>query len=135
MPIDYKKYPKDWKTVIRPAILTRAFNHCEYCNIKNGITVIRGEYYGRQVYQNDDGDIFDADTSQRIGADYVGTVGDKPYTTIVLTIAHLDNDVTNNDYANLRALCQRCHFRIDKELHQANSKATREAKKKQHKLF
>ena len=34
-------------------------------------------------------------------------------TYIVLTIAHLDHDPRNNDAANLKALCQRCHNRHD----------------------
>jgi len=32
---------------------------------------------------------------------------------VVLTIAHLDHDITNNDYANLKALCQFHHLRYD----------------------
>ena len=28
---------------------------------------------------------------------------------VVLTIAHLDHDITNNNPENLRALCQKCH--------------------------
>jgi 5-methylcytosine-specific restriction endonuclease McrA len=32
---------------------------------------------------------------------------------VVLTIAHLDHDPTNNTWDNLRALCQRCHLRHD----------------------
>ena len=35
MPIDYKKYPKNWKTEIRPRILARAQNKCERCGIEN----------------------------------------------------------------------------------------------------
>ena len=34
---------------------------------------------------------------------------------IVLTIAHLDQDITNNDHKNLMALCQRCHIIWDKK--------------------
>jgi hypothetical protein len=34
MPIDYKKYPKDWKQ-IRQRILERADNKCECCGLKN----------------------------------------------------------------------------------------------------
>ena len=33
--------------------------------------------------------------------------------TVVLTVAHLDHDPANNDMANLRHLCQRCHNRHD----------------------
>lgn len=32
---------------------------------------------------------------------------------VVLTIAHIDQDPTNNDYSNLRALCQKCHNTLD----------------------
>ena len=34
MPIDYKKYPKNWKSEIRPSILKRANNCCEFCGVK-----------------------------------------------------------------------------------------------------
>ena len=37
MPIDYKKYPSNWLTEIRPRILKRANYTCEFdgCNFKN----------------------------------------------------------------------------------------------------
>ena len=35
MPIDYKKYPPNWKTEIRPHILNRANNKCELCGVEN----------------------------------------------------------------------------------------------------
>jgi hypothetical protein len=38
MPIDYKKYPKNWKTEIRPAILERAKNRRQTLNKKRGLT-------------------------------------------------------------------------------------------------
>lgn len=133
MPIDYKDYPSDWKTVIRPAILTRAFNHCEFCNIKNGIVVIRGERDGTECYQDDNGYIYDANTSYKISEDYLGAGFTKGFTTIVLTIAHLDHDTTNSDYANLRALCQRCHNRYDRPNRNANIQAKKLLK--QPKLF
>ncbi|WP_234733251.1 hypothetical protein [Tellurirhabdus bombi] len=34
---------------------------------------------------------------------------------VVLTTAHLDQDVTNNRFWNLKALCQRCHFAHDRQ--------------------
>jgi hypothetical protein len=115
MPIDYKDYPANWKTEIRPAILTRAFNCCEFCNIKNGIIVLRGRYKDIEVYQDDDGNIYDAFDSERIGANYVGDIDDfGTFVKIVLTIAHLDHNTEHNDYSNLKALCQRCHNRYDR---------------------
>ena len=35
MPIDYKNYPDNWKTEIRPATLKRAGNKCENCGAEN----------------------------------------------------------------------------------------------------
>lgn len=35
MPIDYKKYPLNWLSEIRPRILKRAENKCENCGIGN----------------------------------------------------------------------------------------------------
>ena len=39
---------------------------------------------------------------------------------VVLTVAHMDSDVTNNEPANLRALCQRCHLTHDVAQHTRN---------------
>jgi hypothetical protein len=36
------------------------------------------------------------------------------WTTIVLTVAHLDQDKGNNRFSNLAALCQRCHLNHDR---------------------
>lgn len=47
---------------------------------------------------------------------------------VILTIAHLDHDVTNNDQSNLRAWCQRCHLTYDRFLHARNAAATRARK-------
>jgi hypothetical protein len=114
MPIDYKKYPANWKTEIRPAILRRAMYKCEKCKIENGSVVLRGMWNGVECYQDEHGTIFDAATSEVIGADYVGEVHPtNKLIRIVLTIAHLDHDINNNDYSNLKALCQRCHNRLD----------------------
>lgn len=34
---------------------------------------------------------------------------------VILTVAHLDRDTTNNDDSNLKALCQRCHLNYDRK--------------------
>lgn len=130
MPIDYKKYPPNWKTEIRPAILERANNCCEYCLVPNYKYIIRGTYNDVEVYQDDDGNIWDASTSRHIGSDYVGEVHPtNTFIKIVLTVAHLDHDTNNNDYKNLKALCQRCHLNYDKEHHAKNSRQTLKRKK------
>lgn len=43
---------------------------------------------------------------------------------VVLTVAHLDHDTTNNRPENLRAWCQRCHLTYDAEHHAANRRKT-----------
>ncbi len=35
MPVDYARYPPNWKTKIRPRILERAENCCEVCGEQN----------------------------------------------------------------------------------------------------
>lgn len=89
MPINYKDYHPEWKTVIRPRILDRAKNKCEFCGIEN---------YAMS----------------------------KRNTKVVLTIAHLDHNKSNNADENLRALCQACHLAYDSEIHIANRKRNRE---------
>ena len=44
---------------------------------------------------------------------------------VVLTVAHMDHVKSNNDPANLRALCQRCHLDWDLDHHMSNARRTR----------
>ena len=47
---------------------------------------------------------------------------------VILTIAHLDHDPTNNDEAtNLRAYCQKCHLNMDAVHHAETRTAARHA--------
>ena len=77
MPIDYKRYCKDWKKRSYFIRFIRARNKCEKCGAVN--------YESHPV------------------------TGSK----VILTVAHLDHDITNNSFFNLRALCQRCHLQYD----------------------
>ena len=137
MPIDYKLYHPNWKTVIRPDILNRDENCCKFCKVPNGITVCRGKWCDVDAYQDEDGEIFDADNGTYLGDDYVGEVwggtGKQVIAKIVLTIAHLDHNIDNNNYDNLAALCQRCHNRYDRKNRDKNRKANK--LKKQPELF
>ena len=127
MPINYKDYPDNWKTEIRPYVLSRACNHCEFCGVSNGAEILRGVWQDIECYQDMGGNIYDANNSKFIGADYVGEVSSvNKIITVVLTVAHLDHDVKNNDMDNLRALCQRCHNRWDKEHRKVSRQLKRE---------
>jgi ribosomal protein L37AE/L43A len=123
MPIDYKKYPKNWKTEIRPNILQRAENKCEFCNVENHKIIIRGKWNGVECYQDENGYIYNAENSEYMGGDYLGEVHPtNKLIKVVLTVAHLDHDINNNDYSNLKALCQRCHNRHDIGFRKVNRK-------------
>jgi 5-methylcytosine-specific restriction endonuclease McrA len=52
--------------------------------------------------------------------------------TVVLTISHLDHDPANNEPANLRALCNRCHLAWDSNYHAENRRLRRLQWEKDH---
>lgn len=88
MPIDYKKYSKDWKQV-REKVMTRAGQvrdekgkiikeaRCELCPAINKLLH--------------------------------WLTGSK----VVITIHHINFNHTDNRMINLLALCQRCHIKLD----------------------
>lgn len=135
MPCDYSKYPPNWKTEIRPRILERADNKCEWCGAPNGEWVVRdkaGRWHDMGTYIND----FSEQSRYYLDKTYPGwdegEEGLKPF-KVVLTIAHLDHDETNHNVkdSRLAALCQPCHLKYD-----APEKARRRRKKKyQNSLF
>lgn len=110
MPIDYKKYPSNWKSEIRPAILLRAENKCEWCGLNNGQMVYRCRVNKKMNWFERKEDIYALGLPEGL-ADFWT---EKPV-KVVLTIAHLDHDETNHDVQleRLAALCQLCHLRYD----------------------
>lgn len=107
------RYPADWKK-IRAQILERAHHRCEQCGVPN------------HAYRNN----------------VTGEVTDDPWVTenwicvdedsvarIVLTIAHLNHQPEDCRPENLKALCQRCHLRLDGNLHAQHAAQTRRAGK------
>lgn len=106
MPVDYKKYPPNWFSEIRAAILLRAKNACEFCGVENYSPILKREKLR-------------------------GVVGGVKETRVILTIAHLDHNITNNEPWNLRALCQRCHLKHDQAHHQESCKRTRAKQRKE----
>lgn len=99
MPVNYKLYPADWNDVIRPAILKRDNYKCKSC------------FAGQraQGYRDSKKRFVECDQFMLIWAKANG----KKIITIHLSIAHLDQDITNNDPSNLAAFCQQCHNRHD----------------------
>lgn len=100
MPIDYKKYPANWKDEIRPRILKRANFKCEECGRKH-----KSHYTQSNWWQFGELDEFAIKYSIAAGIKIV---------RIILTIAHLDQNINNNADENLKALCQKCHLNLDR---------------------
>lgn len=128
-PENKARYPKDWKQ-IRERILERANNCCETCSAPNHAYIERGAAKDYGTYKNEDGKVFCADTGKYLGMARISEYNGKAFIQVVLTIAHLDHTPENNDEANLKALCQRCHLKYDAQHHQINAARTRRKKNK-----
>lgn len=102
MPCDYKKYPLDWFSRIRPAILERAGNCCEECRLPNYSLRFR---QGTHFCHNDS-------YSEAQKRRYDSGISDE-LSIIVLTVVHLDRFPMNNAPENLRVLCLACANRRD----------------------
>lgn len=123
------RYPANWKTEIRPAILKRANNRCEFCGVPNyrlGYRDGQGKFKAVDERQFSEGQIIQyilAETDDQkwyLDKDPMLCAvqhGEAKVFKIVLTIAHLDHTPENNDPDNLRALCQKCHLNHDKDHH------------------
>jgi hypothetical protein len=133
-PENKARYPKNWSSEIRPAILKRADNKCEKCGVPNyAVAQWRDGCWYQEVEVRCDS----YSAAQIIAAELsIGwEPGDPKWIVIVLTVAHLDHQPENCDPANLRAWCQRCHLDYDKHHHAANSAATRKSRKAVADLF
>ena len=106
MPIDYKKYPDNWKTEIRPRILKRDENKCKFCGIRN-----------YTIGWRDDTGKFEECNPLYI-SEFLPS--DRKEIKIILTVAHLDHKLDDHSDENLAALCQKCHLDYDIEQNNIN---------------
>lgn len=118
MPVDYSRYPENWKE-ISLRIRERSGGQCE-CNGECGLH--RTNPGPRRC-------------TERNGTPALWAKG-----RIVLTVAHMGSqrddgspgdphDKMDVRDCNLKALCQRCHLRYDIAEHVKNARATRERKR------
>ncbi len=75
--------------------------------------------------------VFRAETGEFLGYERGSEFPVVRWTNVVLTVAHLNQDPTDNRDENLKALCQRCHLAHDREQHTENARATRQRKREQ----
>lgn len=115
-PENKKLYPNNWKE-IRNDILTRANNCCEFCKVPNKSFLIYRNNKIDDIVNPDDKFYNDAlkqySTRNKWSCCEDGKIIKYRIALVVLTIAHLDQNPTHNDYSNLKALCQKCHNTLD----------------------
>ncbi|MGG6240913.1 HNH endonuclease [Nodosilinea sp. AN01ver1] len=118
MPMDRSRYPENWEA-IAIAVKEVARWHCQHCgrpcrkpdeSLFEFVVRMEGEDWPELDWVNHTA---------------VSTICDAPG-RFVLTVAHLDQDPSNNDPSNLRALCSVCHLRHDAPYREANRQAKRE---------
>jgi len=123
MPIDYRDYHPDWKAISLRIRKEMAQDRCEWCGRANGSVWLRGP--GPDAEWTPAAEGHQADALLECGY---------RFTRVVLTVAHVDHDKTNNAEDNLAALCQRCHLNHDRKQHAENRRFGRNWKKNQTKL-
>lgn len=120
----------------RGLTLLRARNRCEFCDAPNHKVIVReGEYWFDYDMTDSWRTQFPKDKTAYVivtenGTRFIrkiGPNGKHKSVLVILTVAHLDHDPTNNDLDNLRALCQRCHNRHDIPHRKQTRAKTREA--------
>jgi hypothetical protein len=105
-PENRDRYPTEWPYISLAVRLFRALGQCE-CRGECGIPhPLPGGRPDRCAALN-------GYPSPRTGS------------TVVLTVAHLDHTPENVHPANLRALCQGCHLRYDRDHHAETRRHTR----------
>jgi protein-arginine kinase activator protein McsA len=119
MPIDYKKYPPNWRSEIVPRVLERAKHRCEKCGLENKTIVYSVKFRGKSMWFND----FDTanahpktiESRRNKITGRVELIPNPKTVKVVLTVAHLDHDETNWNVedSRLMALCQKCHLTYD----------------------
>ena len=117
MPIRKQDYHPFWKR-ISLEIREQAGWRCEWCNVPGGKVI--------QRFQN--GSWVEIDEIQACTTCAIEKTEKMKWsrlkfhklTKIILTVAHLDRDSTNNNRDNLAALCQKCHLRHDILQHMQN---------------
>lgn len=125
MPIrpEFRKFYQGpaWQAT-RAHILERADNKCEQCGVPDKTVVVRiAELPGWWFTM--DGDAYD-ETGAHRGMFRGSEIPEPTFVKIMIGVAHLDHNPSNNADDNLKALCGRCHLINDQDKHR-DTRATR----------
>lgn len=133
-PENKNRYPKDWKEISIRIRFDRAKNKCEVCGISNYMVQrfnVVDESFQISHYNWNGEDTY---AEARRHCDHINdwcADGEGKWSVVVLTVAHLDHNPENCADDNLKAMCQRCHNRYDRQ----HRNETRNSSKKQMNLF
>src|SRR3954465_1570471 len=114
-------YPIDWPQLSRYVRFERAGGVCQSCGRPHG-EIVRvlpdGRWYdaARQTWRNGRGRPARWPTIEEAIR--------MRQTRVVLAVAHLDHNPSNNQLRNLRGFCQRCHLIHDRPHHLARRRIT-----------
>jgi 5-methylcytosine-specific restriction endonuclease McrA len=123
-PENKHRYPADWPQ-IRERILARAGHRCEHCGVPNYAVITRRGDAWTPLCGSGPADAAgrgrswpnaDLPLTYQEACDWRDASNDdnERYIVVVLTIAHIHDKAPEAcDDANLAALCQRCHNRLD----------------------
>jgi hypothetical protein len=109
-------YPIDWELISRAIRFTRAKGRCEQCARPHGQTV---HHLGDGCWWDAEYESWRDGRGKKMGGlpSPAQLNEDLKCTRVYLATAHLDHNPGNNDFRNLKALCQRCHILNDAAEH------------------
>lgn len=104
-------YPIDWDQLSSAIRFKRAGSRCERPHLHRISHLGDGRWWDTQAQ------CWRSERGRRIALRKPFAFGSVRTTYVVLACAHLDHDPGNNAFANLAALCQRCHMLHDAAEH------------------
>lgn len=144
MSMERDRYPDDWEEISRRIRFERAKGRCEQCGLAHGALIVRSEKDGSRYL------LVDERTMYHYGEDglpiRLSEIPDEfealKYTRVVLTVHHVGapkpdgspgdrHDKMDCRDENLAALCQRCHWLADIDIHIEKSKEAKARKKQE----
>lgn len=118
MPMDKSRYPSNWKEIALQKKQAANWT-CEECDREckrpdeDWLEFVQRVVFSRYACECPE------------ALNLLAEIQEKPV-RFVLTVAHLNQDPSDNRPANLRALCSVCHLRHDRPFRQYNSQRKRE---------
>lgn len=112
------RYPHNWELISAQVKFDRAKNRCEICQLPNNL-YIRRLKFGGILYLNCKQIDYEISLAKHNGMTEKQHLKLMHITKVSLSVAHLDHNEINNDFDNLKCLCQSCllkHNRLNNRL-------------------